>query len=474
MQLNPTSSPAHANAAHGKRAAETSGDPAAAGFSAMLDAAFDAVASPSAAGTAARPGGDGSPAASQTASPMAVPAAQSARPAAPAKAGNDTAATDEAAQAAADKAISTSQADNVAPATDDVAIEIAGDADASAGDQDIEASTNELTQAEQARQAVDAMLALLPPGRLHPAAPAAPAAPSADATAADAIGQPGPASPALLNAASNPAVTGVPVKNAARNGKSAAERALPETAAEAASEAALRNAQRQSAQEPAALDSPAGARTGAAASRAAANPVAGNPPAALPAMAEGRAGSFSDIIAAQRTGQPSADAIVPAGVPTSPQAAPAGATLPAVHVPAAFGSSAWPQAFNQQVMWSASQQLQSASLTLNPPELGPVRIELKLTNTQAIAQFSSHQPEVRQAIEQALPQLKDMFANAGLQLQQASVDSGQSQQQERQAAWAGTPARGTPGASASLTDDAGSAAPRAMPAVSQRLLDTYA
>ncbi len=471
MQLNPTSTPAHANAANGSRAAAKSGEPAAAGFSAMLDAAFDAVASPPAAGTAARPSGNGSSTGSQPATPAATPMAQSTRPAAPAKAGDEATAADEAAQAAADKGISTSPADSAPPATDDVAIEIAGDAEEPAGDPDIEASADELTNAEQARQAVDAMLALLPPGRLQPAAPAAP---SADTSATDAIGQPGPASPALVNAASNPAVTGEPVRNTARNGKSAADRTLPETAAEAASEAIQRNAQRQSAQESPAPDRPAGARAGAAAGHAAANPVAGNAPAALPAVAEGRAGSFSDIIAAQNAGQPSADAIVPAALPTPAQAAPAGATLPAVHVPAAFGSSAWPHAFNQQVVWSASQQLQSASLTLNPPELGPVRIELKLTDTQAIAQFSSHQPEVRQAIEQALPQLKEMFASAGLQLQQASVDSGQSQQQERQAAWAGTPARGTPGGSASATDDAGTGAPRALPAVSQRLLDTYA
>ena len=474
MQLNPTNSPAHANATNSNRAAAKSGDPASAGFSAMLDAAFDAVASPPATGTAARPGGNGSSSGSQPATPAAVPTAQSPRPAAPAKAGNDAAAADEAAQAAADTAISTSPADSVPPATDDVAIEIVGDAEEPAVDQDIEASADELTNAEQARQAVDAMLALLPPGRLQPAAPAAPAAPSADTSATDGLGQPGPASPALVNAASNPAVTGVPVKNTARNGKSAVDRALPETAAEAASEVIERNAQRQSAQEPPALDRPAGVRAGAAAGHAAANPVAGNLPAALPAVAEGHGGSFKDIIAAQSAGQPSTSAIVPAALPTPAQAAPAAATLPAVHVPAAFGSSAWPQAFNQQVVWSASQQLQSASLTLNPPELGPVRIELKLTDTQAIAQFSSHQPEVRQAIEQALPQLKEMFASAGLQLQQASVDSGQSQQQERQAAWAGTPTRGTAGASASPTDDAGSGAPRALPAVSHRLLDTYA
>ena len=81
-------------------------------------------------------------------------------------------------------------------------------------------------------------------------------------------------------------------------------------------------------------------------------------------------------------------------------------------------------AFGQQMVWLAKNEQQIASITMNPPELGPVRITLSLTDGQASAAFVSHQPEVRQAIQDAVPRLKEMFADAGLQLQQASVDSG--------------------------------------------------
>jgi flagellar hook-length control protein FliK len=81
---------------------------------------------------------------------------------------------------------------------------------------------------------------------------------------------------------------------------------------------------------------------------------------------------------------------------------------------------------------------QSASLTLNPPDLGPLQVVLTLSQTQASADFSSAQPEVRQALQDALPRLREMLADAGISLGQANVhagagDSGQSAQQGSQA-----------------------------------------
>jgi flagellar hook-length control protein FliK len=96
----------------------------------------------------------------------------------------------------------------------------------------------------------------------------------------------------------------------------------------------------------------------------------------------------------------------------------------------ALSSPAWNQAFSEQVLWAARAELQSASLTLNPPELGPVTIELQLDDTQATASFGSTQPEVRKAIEDALPALKTLFAEAGLDLRQADVGSGDAQSRQ--------------------------------------------
>ena len=40
--------------------------------------------------------------------------------------------------------------------------------------------------------------------------------------------------------------------------------------------------------------------------------------------------------------------------------------------------------------------LQTASLTLNPPNLGPLQVVLNVTHDQATASFFAAQPEVRQ------------------------------------------------------------------------------
>ncbi len=88
------------------------------------------------------------------------------------------------------------------------------------------------------------------------------------------------------------------------------------------------------------------------------------------------------------------------------------------------GTAAWDQALAQRVTWMVNGTQQSATLSLNPPELGPLQIVLSLTPTHADASFIASQPEVRQALEAALPKLREMLGDAGIQLGQASVNSG--------------------------------------------------
>ena len=88
------------------------------------------------------------------------------------------------------------------------------------------------------------------------------------------------------------------------------------------------------------------------------------------------------------------------------------------------GSAAWDQALGQRVVWMVAGGLQSASLTLNPPDLGPLQVVLNVTNDHADATFIAAQPEVRAALEAALPKLRDMLSDAGIQLGQASVNAG--------------------------------------------------
>ena len=87
------------------------------------------------------------------------------------------------------------------------------------------------------------------------------------------------------------------------------------------------------------------------------------------------------------------------------------------------GSSGWDQAVGQKISWMASGGQSSATLTLNPPELGPMQIVLNVNNQHASATFISHQPEVRAALESAIPKLREIMEQSGIQLGQCNVNS---------------------------------------------------
>lgn len=93
------------------------------------------------------------------------------------------------------------------------------------------------------------------------------------------------------------------------------------------------------------------------------------------------------------------------------------------HLAPPVGSSGWDQAVGQKVVWMVAGGQQTAELTLNPPDLGPMQIVLSVNNDQANATFTSAQPEVREALESAMPKLRQMMSEAGVQLSGFSVNS---------------------------------------------------
>lgn len=119
--------------------------------------------------------------------------------------------------------------------------------------------------------------------------------------------------------------------------------------------------------------------------------------------------------------------------------APAVPPGPSTRMDTAVTDPAWGQDFGDRVVWLAKQDVQTAQLHLNPPQLGPVQITLNLSGDTATAAFVSPHAEVRQAISDALPQLREMLSAAGINLGQADVGS-QSQQQQAE----NTPSGGKP------------------------------
>lgn len=96
------------------------------------------------------------------------------------------------------------------------------------------------------------------------------------------------------------------------------------------------------------------------------------------------------------------------------------------------GQPKWNNDFAQKIVWLTTQHNQTAEIRLNPAHLGPVEVTLNIMQDQATAQFSSPHLAVREAIEAALPKLREMMAENGIELGNVTVGADSFQQENRQ------------------------------------------
>ncbi len=103
-----------------------------------------------------------------------------------------------------------------------------------------------------------------------------------------------------------------------------------------------------------------------------------------------------------------------------------GASLPDLRP--AGDREAWAQGLGERLLMMADRGLQSATLRLQPEHLGPMEIRISVQDDgSAQVLFSAHHGQTRDALEAAIPRLRDLFAEQGLSLTQANVDSGRGQ-----------------------------------------------
>lgn len=107
----------------------------------------------------------------------------------------------------------------------------------------------------------------------------------------------------------------------------------------------------------------------------------------------------------------------------------ASANVKSLQIDTPVGQGQWSKQFNDQVMWLSTQKIQAAAIKLTPRDLGPVEINLKISNDVASIQFNSHSPQVRELIEHALPKLREQLSEQGIQLSDADVNDNSQQQQ---------------------------------------------
>ena len=105
----------------------------------------------------------------------------------------------------------------------------------------------------------------------------------------------------------------------------------------------------------------------------------------------------------------------PATQPATPQ-------LP-VHTPA--GQQAWAEDVGNQVRWMLGRAESKAELVLTPPNLGKLEVSINLNGDQTTAQFIASSQAARDALERAMPQLREVLQQAGIMLGDANVSTSQ-------------------------------------------------
>ena len=92
-----------------------------------------------------------------------------------------------------------------------------------------------------------------------------------------------------------------------------------------------------------------------------------------------------------------------------------------LHVPVRIGSANWGESIAGRISLMINQRLSSARIHINPPELGPIEVRLNLNSDQVSVQFISHSSQVRDALEQSIPRLREMLESAGILLENSFV-----------------------------------------------------
>lgn len=98
----------------------------------------------------------------------------------------------------------------------------------------------------------------------------------------------------------------------------------------------------------------------------------------------------------------------------------------AVNTPA--GQSAWAEEVGNRVTWMLGRAESKAELVLTPPHLGKVEVSINLNGDQTTAQFVAATQAARDALEQAMPKLREILAQSGISLGQTNVSTSGEQQ----------------------------------------------
>jgi flagellar hook-length control protein FliK len=99
-----------------------------------------------------------------------------------------------------------------------------------------------------------------------------------------------------------------------------------------------------------------------------------------------------------------------------------------------MGAEGWGQAMGDRIMWMLGKGVQAASIRINPPHLGPIQVQLSVQNDQANVQMLVQHGVVKEALEAAMPRLREMLNESNLNLVNVDVSHRESPDQSSSSA----------------------------------------
>lgn len=140
------------------------------------------------------------------------------------------------------------------------------------------------------------------------------------------------------------------------------------------------------------------------------------------------------------------------------------------------GSSGWSEEVGNRISWMATRLESRAELVLTPPQMGRIEVSLAVNGDQATASFVSANLTVREALEAALPRLREILAEAGIQLGEAQVGAENARQSAQQDKNGDNSAAGRTGRADLASTQGGEAAPQHASGLKlgRGLVDTFA
>lgn len=100
---------------------------------------------------------------------------------------------------------------------------------------------------------------------------------------------------------------------------------------------------------------------------------------------------------------------------------------------APFNQQGWSEELGQRIRWMVGNNLQAATLKINPPQLGPINIRINMQNDQMTIMFTAQHALVREALEDSVPRLRELMNEKGFDSVNVNISDDSSSRQRHSA-----------------------------------------